>query len=145
MVLSNIFTYILHLFRQIDCLASICMVLYTTDISLVNPHLKNSFWKVKLKICIISSVGKPIIAMLELFGRIRMMLGPLSIKVNNFCFVVKPESGQQCIFDYFWLNQWGTKGVGEKWTPNPRQIEQGWKLKMSNFLYVPVANAIMHK
>ena len=35
MVLSNIFTDILHLFRQINRLASICMVLYTTDISLV--------------------------------------------------------------------------------------------------------------
>ena len=35
MVLSNIFTDILHLFRQIDCFASFCMVLYTTDISLV--------------------------------------------------------------------------------------------------------------
>ena len=62
-----------------------------------------------------------------------MMLGPLSSKVNNFCllsagsgktesphsdpdsgqctmktntrFVVKPESGQQCIFDYFRINQ----------------------------------------
>ena len=78
----------------------------------------------KLKI---GSVGKPSIAMSELFGRIRMMLGPLSSKVNNFCllsagseetepphsdpdsgqctmktnnrFVVKPESGQQCILD----------------------------------------------
>ena len=76
----------------------------------------------------ISSVGKPIIAMLELFGRIRMMRGPLSTKVNNFCllsagsgeteppiltlilattmetnnrFVVKPECCQQCILTIF--------------------------------------------
>ena len=37
----------------------------------------------------------------------------------------------------------GSRGGDKGMNPfNPRQIEQGWKRKMSNFLYVSVANAI---
>ena len=80
--------------------------------------------------------------------------GQCTMEINTR-FVVKPESGQQCIFDYFWLNQWWSNGnwgggverhqrggIGGVNPFNPRQIEQGWKLKMSNVLHVSVANAI---
>ena len=57
------------------------------------------------------------------------------IDISSTLFVVKPEGGQQCFFDYFWLNQWGSMKTwrgggglrGTRWglTPPPphRQTE----------------------